>query len=81
MKIEKRAVMKKLSQASRNTRIRFNTTVEGLPAQLVLQWQEKGLIRSKADALRQALLALAEKFSQLEFEVAKTRKGDMDEEF
>jgi len=60
----------------RQAKVRFNTTIRGLPAQLVLQWQQKGLVKSKADALRQALLALAQKFSQLENELAKRRSQD-----
>jgi len=74
--------MKKLSQPpSRNVSVRFNTTIQGLPAEWVLQWQRKGLVRSKADALRQALAALAEKFVRLEFELAKTTsEHDVDEQ-
>jgi hypothetical protein len=53
-------------QALQGAKVRFNTTISGLPAYWILEWQRMGLIRSKSDALRQALIALKEKFSTLE---------------
>jgi len=71
-------VLEKTHDRIKQPIVRFNTSVRGLPAELVLEWQERGLVRSKSDALRQALLALAQKFSILENELAKYRSQQVD---
>jgi hypothetical protein len=62
-------------QATLGAKVRFNTTISGLPAYWILEWQRIGLIRSKSDALRQALIALKEKFSTLEAEPTGEGEG------
>jgi len=45
---------------------RVNMTLDGELAQLVQQWQDRGLVGSAADAVRQGLLALHRRFQSMD---------------
>jgi len=47
-------------------RLRVNMTIQGELADWVTRWQERGLVRSVSDAVRQSLIALREKFQTMD---------------
>lgn len=48
-------------------------TVKGEPADWVLEWQERGLVRSVTDAVRQALILLRERFQTIDEQAIRLR--------
>lgn len=51
--------------------MRINMTLEGELCELLGRWQERGLVSSAADAVRQGLLALNEKFLAMDLRAAR----------
>ena len=51
--------------------IRINMTLQGELGERLIRWQERGLVSSAADAVRQALLALNEKFVEMDLRAAR----------
>jgi Arc/MetJ-type ribon-helix-helix transcriptional regulator len=54
-------------------KIRVNMTVTGEPADWVQEWQERGLVRSVSDAVRQGLVVLRERFQSLDEQAIRLR--------
>ena len=57
----------------RTQEIRVNMTVKGEPADWILEWQERGLVRSVTDAVRQALILLRERFQTIDEQAIRLR--------
>jgi len=57
----------------RTQEIRVNMTVKGEPADWILEWQERGLVRSVTDAVRQALILLRERFQIIDEQAIRLR--------
>jgi len=53
--------------------LRINITIQGELSDWVLQWEERGLVRSVSDAVRQALIALREKLQAMDERTARLR--------
>jgi Arc/MetJ-type ribon-helix-helix transcriptional regulator len=48
-------------------------SIEGEPSGWVVEWQERGLTKSVSDAVRQALIALHEKFQLMDERTSRLR--------
>jgi hypothetical protein len=55
-----------VKDAQREPRVRINTIVDGEPAQWLLTWKRRGLVRSNSDAIRQAFRCFNEKLLELD---------------
>ncbi len=54
-------------------KLRINTTIEAELAEWVLTWQRRGLVKSVSDAVRQALIALNERFQSMDERAQRLR--------
>lgn len=52
-------------------KLRINTAIEGELSEWVLTWQRRGLVKSVSDAVRQALIALHERFQAMDERTAR----------
>jgi len=56
---------------TRKTRV--NMSIEGEPSGWVVEWQERGLVKSVSDAVRQGLVALHERFQLMDERTSRLR--------
>jgi Arc/MetJ-type ribon-helix-helix transcriptional regulator len=48
-------------------------SIEGEPSGWVVEWQERGLVKSVSDAVRQGLVALHERFQLMDERTSRLR--------
>lgn len=61
-------------------KLRINMSVEGELCELLMHWEQRGLVSSAADAVRQGLLALNEKFQTMDERAQRLQTLPNDEE-
>ena len=51
--------------------IRINTVIRGEPAEWLLEWKQRGIVRSNSDAIRQAFRVFRDKLNESDLNAAR----------
>lgn len=74
--------MKKGQQQSpQQPSVRLNLTLRGLPAEWLLDWKRRGIVRSNVDAVIQSFRAFQETVAELDLKAARVRALERQGEF